>query len=129
VIQDPLLVLAFMLGVVAFTRWLEERFEWVKKISSAVVCTLLGIAFANLGVIEHTAMVSKLTASDYLAREMTPSELQNLANYFVRVPSEVGMTLFSAIAQGDNGPANISEFYALTADTGASVQEHVSEVL
>jgi len=54
VIQDPLLVLTFMLGVVAFTRWLEERFEWVKKISSAVVCTLLGMAFANLGVIEHT---------------------------------------------------------------------------
>lgn len=53
-IQDPLLVLAFMLGVVAFTRWLEERFDWVKKISSAVVCTLLGIALANMGVIAHT---------------------------------------------------------------------------
>lgn len=53
-IQDPVLVLAFMLGVVAFTRWLEERFAWVKKISSAVVCTLLGIALANLGVIGHT---------------------------------------------------------------------------
>ena len=53
-IRDPILVLAFMLGVVAFTRWMEERFEWVKKISSAVVCTLLGIALANLGVIGHT---------------------------------------------------------------------------
>jgi uncharacterized membrane protein len=53
-IRDPVLALAFMLLVVAFTRWLEERFEWVKKISSAVVCTLLGIALANLGVIEHT---------------------------------------------------------------------------
>ena len=53
-IADPLLVLAFMLTVVAFTRWLEERYEWVKKISSAVVCTLLGIALANLGVIAHT---------------------------------------------------------------------------
>ena len=53
-IQDPVLVLAFMLGVVAFTRWLEERFDWVKKISSAVVCTLLGIALANAGVIGHT---------------------------------------------------------------------------
>ena len=52
-IQDPLLVLAFMLGVVAFTRWLEERFDWVKKSSSAVVCTLLGIALANMGVISE----------------------------------------------------------------------------
>ena len=53
-IQDPLLVLAFMLFVVAFTRWLEKRFEWVKKISSAVVCTLLGMALANIGLIGHT---------------------------------------------------------------------------
>ena len=53
-IQDPLLVLAFMLVVVAFARWLEERSDFVKKISSAVVCTLLGITLANVGVIEHT---------------------------------------------------------------------------
>ena len=56
-IQEPILVLAFMLAVVAFTRWLEERFEPVKKISSAVVCTLLGITLANIGVIEHTGPV------------------------------------------------------------------------
>ena len=37
-IREPILVLAFMLGVVAFTRWLEESYDWVKKISSAVVC-------------------------------------------------------------------------------------------
>ncbi len=53
-IQDPLLLVAFMLAVVAFTRWIEERYEWVKQISSAVICTLLGIALANLGVITHT---------------------------------------------------------------------------
>ena len=56
-IKEPILVLAFMLAVVAFTRWLEERYEPVKKISSAVVCTLLGITLANLGVIEHTGPV------------------------------------------------------------------------
>ncbi len=56
-IQEPILVLAFMLAVVAFTRWLEERYEPVKKISSAVVCTLLGITLANVGVIEHTGPV------------------------------------------------------------------------
>ena len=43
-----------MLAVVAFARWLEERYDVIKKISSAVVCTLLGITLANIGVIEHT---------------------------------------------------------------------------
>ena len=56
-IREPVLVLAFMLAVVAFARWLEERYEPIKKISSAVVCTLLGIALANIGVIEHTGPV------------------------------------------------------------------------
>ena len=53
-LRDPLLVVAFMLAVVAFARWLEERYEIIKKVSSAVVCTLLGITLANVGVIEHT---------------------------------------------------------------------------
>ncbi len=54
-IQDPLLLLAFMFAVVAFTRYLEKRFHFVERVSSAVVCTLLGIAFANIGVIPHTS--------------------------------------------------------------------------
>jgi len=54
-IRDPLLLLAFMFAVVAFTRFLESRFTFVERISSAVVCTLLGITLANIGVIPTTA--------------------------------------------------------------------------
>ena len=54
-ISDPLLLLAFLFAVVAFTRFLEKRFKFVQRISSAVVCTLLGIALANVGVIPTTA--------------------------------------------------------------------------
>ena len=54
-ISDPLLLFAFLFGVVAFTRWLEQRYEWVEKISSAVVCTLLGILLANVGLIPHNS--------------------------------------------------------------------------
>ena len=54
-ISDPLLLLAFMFGVVAFTRFLENRFKFIERISSAVVCTLLGITLANIGVIPTTA--------------------------------------------------------------------------
>ncbi len=52
-LRDPILVVAFMLALVAFTRWLEERHEVIRKVSSAVVCTLLGIVLANVGVIGH----------------------------------------------------------------------------
>ena len=54
-ISDPLILLAFMFAVVAFTRYLETRFTFIEKISSAVLCTLLGIFLANVGVIPTTA--------------------------------------------------------------------------
>ena len=50
-IAQPLLLLAFLLLVVAAARWAEERYPPIQKISSAVVCTLLGILLANVGVI------------------------------------------------------------------------------
>jgi uncharacterized membrane protein len=50
-IHEPVPLLAFMFLVVAFARWLESRVSIIKKISSAVVCTLLGIALGNLGII------------------------------------------------------------------------------
>ena len=50
-IAAPLLLLAFLLLLVALAREAEERFAAIQKISSAVVCTLLGILLANIGVI------------------------------------------------------------------------------
>jgi len=43
VIAQPLLLLAFLLLIIAAARQAEERFPVIQKISSAVVCTLLGI--------------------------------------------------------------------------------------
>lgn len=50
-ISQPLLLLAFLLLIVAAAREAEERYAPIRKVSSAVVCTLLGILLANLGVI------------------------------------------------------------------------------
>lgn len=58
-IQDSVELLGFMFLIVAFARVLEERFAFIKKISSAVVCTLLGILLANIGVIPHSSDVGR----------------------------------------------------------------------
>ena len=50
-IAQPLLLLAFLLLIIAAARQAEERFPVIQKISSAVVCTLLGILLANIGLI------------------------------------------------------------------------------
>lgn len=54
-IRDPLLLLAFMFALVAFTRFLEQQFKFIERLSSGVLCTLLGITLANIGVIPTTA--------------------------------------------------------------------------
>lgn len=56
-IATPVALLGFMFAVVAFARLLEKRFVVVQKMSSAVVCTLLGIFLANVGVIPHDSVV------------------------------------------------------------------------
>ncbi|HYU78341.1 MAG TPA: DUF819 family protein [Vicinamibacterales bacterium] len=58
-ISDPAALLAFMFGVIAFARFLEGRVAFVKKISSAVVCTLLGMLLGNIGVLPHEGPVNE----------------------------------------------------------------------
>lgn len=54
-ISDPVALMAFMFGLIASSRWLERTVPAVQKISSAVVCTLLGILLSNLGVMPHAS--------------------------------------------------------------------------
>ena len=54
-IETPLALLAFLFLVIAFTRFLESRYALLKKITSAVLCTLTGIFLANVGVIPHSS--------------------------------------------------------------------------
>jgi len=56
-IENPLALLAFMFLTIAFARWLELKFVIVQKISSAVVCTLLGLLLANIGILPHGSEV------------------------------------------------------------------------
>jgi MoxR-like ATPase len=84
---------------------------------------------ADFGVVEHTALVDKIATSGIFDRELSASEIQNLANYFVRLPSEVAMVLFSAIPKGSAGPVNIGRFYNVKADNGVVVSARVTEVL
>lgn len=56
-IADPVALMACLFTLIAFARWLEGRVAAVQTLSSAVVCTLLGIVLSNLGVIPHASPV------------------------------------------------------------------------
>ena len=57
VIVHPAALLSALFLLIVLTRWLESRFTPVQKITSAGLCTLLGIALANLGVLPHASPV------------------------------------------------------------------------
>ncbi len=48
-IRQPLALLSFMFLVIAFARLLENKFDWIKKIGSLVIMTLLGMPLAAEG--------------------------------------------------------------------------------
>ena len=54
-IQDPVALLSFLFAVVALTRYLESKHWLFEKATSAILCTLLGIILANLGVIPFSS--------------------------------------------------------------------------
>jgi len=56
-ITDPVALFAALFALIALARWLEQAVPAVQTITSAVVCTLLGIALSNLGVLPHASPV------------------------------------------------------------------------
>ena len=71
---------------------------------------LTGKIFKNFDKIDlntHNALIEKLNDSGKLACLLTNEEMGNLAEYFVRLPSEIAMTLFKKIcaASEHNGTA------------------------
>ena len=56
-IITPIALIAFLFLLIAVARFCEHHFSVVKKITSAGLCTVIGIAFANVGVIPHQSVV------------------------------------------------------------------------
>lgn len=84
---------------------------------------------ADWGVNEHAAMIDKIDASERHHRDLTDDEVQNLANYFVTLPSEVAMKLWTVIG-GEQAPAdNCIRLHGATAADGTKVLDYLVEVL
>ena len=82
----------------------------------------------DFGINDHLALVEKFEASEFIESTLSPSQIQNLADWFIDLPSEIGMKLFSAIgAAGSND--NIVNLHGATASSGKVVQEHIVEIV
>ena len=80
----------------------------------------------DFGINDHNALVEKLEASETFAKEMTDNQVQNLANYFVSLPSEVAMKLWTSVGQGLN--ENTIKLHQSEVD-GKSVSNYLVEIM
>ncbi len=82
-------------------------------------------ALAAFSLNEHCAMIEKVEAEEILKAEISEEHLKNLANYFVMLPSEAAMKLWSVISQA-GVQENVVKFHG--ANEGA-VGSHLSKIL
>lgn len=57
---------------------------------------------------EHTALVDKFEATDIFEKEIDSSKMENFARYFITLPSEVAMKMWTVMGKGDmNNTVNL----------------------
>jgi len=78
---------------------------------------------------DHNALIEKIKAKETFAEKLTDNRLQNVANYFVTLPSEVAMSLWQAMGNSEFATHNVSRLHGMTASNGVKIQEYIVEIL
>ena len=78
---------------------------------------------------DHNAMIEKFKAKNVFDKKLSDEQLQNIANYFVSLPSEIAMSLWQAMGQSENATYNVAKLHSITASCGKKVQDFIVEIL
>jgi midasin (ATPase involved in ribosome maturation) len=82
---------------------------------------------ADFGINEHAALITKMEQSGGLENKLSEERVQNLANYYITLPSEVAMKLWTILGQGHQANS-VALHQSKTAD-GKSVSAFIVELL
>ena len=77
---------------------------------------------------DHLALVEKMKAKDLFKSPLTAIRLGNLAEYFVSLPSEIAMTIWTAIGKGKCSE-NITGFHGTVTKSGVKVNMHIVKLM
>ena len=79
---------------------------------------------------DHSAMVEKMEAAGTFEEILTENQVQNLVNYFVSIPSECAMKLFTLVGQsGENGQANVIQMHGTHTADGVKCSDIIVELI
>jgi len=80
----------------------------------------------DFGINDHSALVEKMQANECFKEELSEEQIKNLATYFVALPSEVAMKLWTVLGEGEM--ANTIKLHKCQVD-GRAVSSHLVELL
>ncbi len=114
-------------GAVAFNDFVKnyERQVTVENIIDDGDMSLV----ENFVINDHNALIEKMKAKNIFDAELGENQIQNLANYFARLPSELAMNLWKCVSSGDTAIKNVAALHGTTTDTGKAVKELLVEIL
>ena len=76
---------------------------------------------------QHCALIDKMGASDRFKNALNEGELTNLANYFMSLPSEAAMKLWTMVGQANQD--NAISFHSTKASDDRAVGNYLVEIL
>jgi len=71
----------------------------------------------DFGINDHNSLVEKMEAEDIFSEVLPKEQIQNLANYFITLPSEVAMKFWTVLGSGLN--ENTIAFHQSSTEDGA----------
>jgi len=104
-----------------------EKYEWQVTIEDILDEGDLSKC-EKWGINDHAAMIEKFEASDSFVEDLSESQITNLAAYFITLPSEIAMKLWTVLGDADNINNVVALHKAETAD-GTRVSDHLVEIL
>jgi len=82
----------------------------------------------NFSINDHCSLIEKMDSDDIFKEEVPQEHMDNLATYFVQLPSEAAMKLWTALGKEGNSTNNIINLHKSSVD-GVSVSTHLLEML
>ena len=76
---------------------------------------------------EHNALIEKMEATAVFSEVLEASQVQNLADYFVVLPSECAMKLWTVLGQG--ALENTTALHQSSSQDGKAIASHLVELL
>ena len=104
-----------------------EKYEWQVTIEDILDAGDLSKC-DKWGINDHAAMIEKFEASEVFKEDLTEDQIANLAQYFVSLPSEVAMKLWTVLGDTDN-INNVVALHKAETSEGTRVSDHLVEIL